>query len=259
MKSGTTGRGRPGPVDLGPVRPVTVSRLSELVAEQIRDFIVSEDLAENIRLPSERDLAARFGASRPTVSQALRTLSLMGLVEIRPGSGAYVVHRPDRIITASVSLMLDLDRESVADLAELRLWLESIGVQEAIRREPAGGLDEVRVAFNRLKESVGSSTSAWIAADTVFHAAVVRRSGNPFLTSIYESVHLAVIRYEHDPWIQTERVPAWLKPNVAGKLIAIHEPIMNALEEGDEEAALAAVRHHHEVMMEHVKRRHSPR
>ncbi|SDH41965.1 GntR family transcriptional regulator, transcriptional repressor for pyruvate dehydrogenase complex [Sinosporangium album] len=252
---GRAGRGRPGPVDLGPVRPVTVSRLSELVAEQIREFIVSEDLAENTRLPSERDLATRFGASRPTVSQALRTLSLMGLVEIRPGSGAYVVHRPDRIITASVSLMLDLDKESVSDMAELRLWLETMGVREAVRREPAGDLDEVRTAFKRLKESVGGGTSAWIAADTVFHAAVVRRSGNPFLTSIYESVHMAVIRYEYEPWIQAERVPAWLKPNAASKLIAIHEPIMSALEEADEEAAVAAVLHHHEVMLDHLKRR----
>jgi GntR family transcriptional repressor for pyruvate dehydrogenase complex len=189
------------------------------------------------------------------VSQALRTLSLMGLVEIRPGSGAYVVHQPDRIMTASVSLMLDLDRESVTDLAELRLWLETIGVREAVRREPPTDLSEVRAAFVRLKESAGS-VSAWIAADTVFHATVVRRSGNPFLASIYESVHTAVIRYEHDPWIQSERVPAWLKPGAAAKLIAVHEPIMSALERGDEEAGLVAVRQHHEVMMEHLSRSH---
>ncbi|GII96009.1 transcriptional regulator [Sinosporangium siamense] len=255
-KGSAAGSGRSGPVDLGPVRPVAVSRLSELVAEQIRDFIVSEDLAENTRLPSERDLAVRFGASRPTVSQALRTLSLMGLVEIRPGSGAYVVHRPDRSMTASVSLMLELDKESVAELAELRLWLETIGVQEAVRRGAGGDLTEVRAAFERLKDGAGSA-SAWIAADTVFHATVVRRSGNPFLASIYESVHTAVIRYEYDPWIQSEKVPAWLKPSAAAKLIAIHEPIMQALEQGDEEAALEAVLRHHEVMLDHLQRRGS--
>ncbi|WP_176955725.1 FadR/GntR family transcriptional regulator [Sinosporangium album] len=235
---------------------MAVSRLSELVAEQIRQFIVTEDLAENTRLPSERDLAVRFGASRPTVSQALRTLSLMGLVEIRPGSGAYVVHRPDRSMTASVSLMLELDKESVADLAELRLWLETIGVREAVRRGGTEGLDDVRAAFEKLKEAAGS-TSAWIAADTVFHATVVQRSGNPFLSSIYESVHTAVIRYEYDPWIQSEKVPAWLKPSAAGRLIAIHEPIMHALERADEDAAVSAVQNHHTMVMDHLGRRHT--
>ncbi|MFI6284228.1 FadR/GntR family transcriptional regulator [Streptomyces sp. NPDC051018] len=272
--------------ELRPVRPLTVSRLPDRVADQIREFIVAEDLAENTRLPAERDLAARFGTSRPTVSQALRTLSLMGLVEIRPGSGAYVVHRPDRAMTATVELMLDLDRDSVPHLARLRLWLETVAVREAVRavREnppaagsatrpgtgsgadrgsgagagtdfPAGArFADVHHAFDRLRESTGN-VSAWIAADTVFHAAIVRRSGNPFLTSIYESVHTAVIRYEYEPWIRSQSMPPWLAPGEAERLLAVHEPIRDAVEAGDEGAALEAVRRHHAVMMANLETR----
>lgn len=97
------------------------SRVSDEVAEEIRRLIEAEHLAEGTRLPSERDLAERFGASRPMVSQALRMLSLMGLVEIRRGSGAYVLRRPQTMVTASVTLMLDLDHGSVGELADLRL------------------------------------------------------------------------------------------------------------------------------------------
>ncbi|MGW6454529.1 FadR/GntR family transcriptional regulator [Streptomyces sp. NPDC055078] len=247
------------------MRPLTVSRLSDRVADQIREFIVAEDLAENTRLPAERELATRFGTSRPTVSQALRTLSLMGLVEIRPGSGAYVVHRPDRVMTATVGLMLDLDRESVPHLARLRLWLETVGVQEAVRAvrtarratrpDPrAADLADVRAAFARLRESVGN-VSAWIAADTVFHATIVRRSGNPFLASIYESVHTAVIRYEYEPWIRSQDMPPWLAPGEAERLLAVHEPIMNAIESADERAALEAVRRHHDLIMTNLETR----
>ncbi|MER5769488.1 FadR/GntR family transcriptional regulator [Streptomyces sp. NPDC001985] len=239
---------------LRPTRPLAVSRLSDRVADRIREFIVAEDLAENTRLPAERELAVRFGTSRPTVSQALRTLSLMGLVEIRPGSGAYVVHRPDRVLTATVGLMLDLDRDSVRHLARLRLWLETTGVQEAVRavgaapRDEAAGLPDVRAAFERLRESAGN-VSAWIAADTVFHATIVRRSGNPFLSSIYESVHTAVIRYEYEPWIRTQSTPPWLAPGEAERLLAVHEPILEAVEAADETAALEAVRRHHDTVM----------
>ena len=100
-----------------------VTRVSDEVAEEIRRLIMRENLAEGARLPSERDLAERFGASRPMVSQALRMLSLMGMVEVRRGSGAYVLRHPQAMVTASVTLMLDLDHGSVGDLAELRLWL----------------------------------------------------------------------------------------------------------------------------------------
>src|SRR5690348_17725432 len=128
--------GRPRAADLAGIQPVSPRRVSDQVADQIRLLITQERLAEGARLPAERDLAERFGVSRPMISQALRMLSLMGLVEIRQGSGAYVLRRPQGMVTASVGLMLDLDHGSLADLAELRLWLETLGVTHAAQREP---------------------------------------------------------------------------------------------------------------------------
>ena len=123
------------PVDLPGIHPVRLPRVSDEVAEQIRRLIVSEQLAEGARLPAERELADRFEVSRPMVSQALRMLSLMGLIEIRRGSGAFVLRRPQAMVTASVGLMLDL-HGSVGELAELRLWLETLGVVHAAQRQP---------------------------------------------------------------------------------------------------------------------------
>ena len=76
---------RSQPVDLPGIRPVLLPRVSDEVAEQIRRLIVGEQLAEGARLPAERELADRFEVSRPMVSQALRMLALMGLIEIRRG------------------------------------------------------------------------------------------------------------------------------------------------------------------------------
>src|SRR5215510_14141221 len=72
--------------DLAGIQPVSSRRVSEQVADQIRVLITRERLAEGDRLPPERDLAELFGVSRPMVSQALRMLSLMGLIDIRQGS-----------------------------------------------------------------------------------------------------------------------------------------------------------------------------
>jgi GntR family transcriptional regulator, transcriptional repressor for pyruvate dehydrogenase complex len=238
------------PVDLPGIQPVLLPRVSDEVAEQIRRLIVSEQLAEGARLPAERELADRFGVSRPMVSQALRMLSLMGLIEIRRGSGAYVLRRPQAMVTASVGLMLDL-HGSVSELAELRLWLETLGVVHAAQRQPSE-TDDLGDALRRLAGSTGSAP-AWIAADTEFHAMAVRAAGNTYLTAMYEGVHAAVLTHEYEHWVRTETEPAWLTASGAPALLDLHQAIYDAIIAVDAGAARAAVLRHHEVMLDHLR------
>ena len=237
--------------DRAGLRPVLVPRVSDEVAEQVRRLIVTEQLAEGARLPAERDLADRFAVSRPMVSQALRMLSLMGLVEIRRGSGAYVLRRPQAMVTTSVSLMLDLGPGSLDELAELRLWLETLGAVNAAERPAPEAAGAVEAALRRLTGATGSA-AAWVAADTVFHAAAVRAAGNTYLTAVYESVHTAVLSREYEQWVQTETEPSWLDPSGAPVLLALHQAIYDAVAAGNPEAARVAVQRHHEVMLAHL-------
>jgi GntR family transcriptional regulator, transcriptional repressor for pyruvate dehydrogenase complex len=230
------------------------ARLSDEVADQIRHLITSENLAAGARLPSERQLATQFETSRPTVSQALRTLSLMGLVEIRQGSGAYVLRSPETMVAASLNLMLDLDRSSVGELLQLRLWLETLGVEEAARREPHLGdheVGEIEGALERLAQTDGTA-STWIAVDTLFHATIVRSAGNPYLAAVYESIHTAALKYEFDRWIEREAIPTWLEDTRRDERWALHRPIADAVIRRDWRAAREAVWRHHQVMRQHV-------
>ena len=253
-------RRRPDPVDLPRTERLAVTRLSDDLADRIRRLIISEDIAQGARLPPERDLAERFGASRPTVNQALRALSLMGLVEIRRGSGAYVVRRPETMVTASVNLMLDLDQHSLSDLMQLRLWLETLGAREAAGRapEPVPGETAIAEALRRLGVSArdvsARDASEVIAADTVFHATVVRSAGNLYLGAIYESVHTAVLSFEYRGWVDTESVPDWLRDTSPEQHLALHEPIATAVRNRDPDAAARAVAAHHQVMLDHLRR-----
>ncbi len=246
----------PGTAAFAEITPITVTRLADSVADQIRGLIVSENVEEGTRLPSERDLAERFGASRPTVSQALRTLAVMGLVEIRRGSGAYVLRRPETMVTASVNLMLDLDGDgqSLDHLMQLRLWLETIGVTHATTREPPleqAEVDTLLAALERLRAAAGHP-SEWIADDTVFHAAGVRSAGNPYLVAIYESVHTAIVSKQLQQWVEAEEIPSWLGDTTPEDQLSLHEPIARAVIDRDPEAARQAVLVHHQVMYEHL-------
>lgn len=237
------------------VRPKGLPLVAEDVAEQIQQFIISRNLPEGERLPSERDLAEILGTSRPTVSQAIRILVVKGLVQSRRGSGTYVSRRPQQSLAATVNLMLDLDRESVHHLNDLRLWLETMGVVQAIERATEEEIEECQNALDELKESTGD-ISAWMSADTQFHATLVRASHNPYLTSIYESVHTTLIEYEYHAWVDQGAVPKWLKKSEAAAVNALHEPILRAVRDRDEEAGRIAVLHHHYVMAQHLTASH---
>lgn len=221
------------------------------LAARIQELIVGEGLEEGVRLPSERDLAEWFSTSRPTVSQAIRMLVVRGLVESRRGSGAYVRRRPEATLAASVDLMLHLNRESLAHLSELRLHLESTGVGLAVDRATEAQLAEASDALDALRSAAGD-TAAWMGADTRFHAALVGAAGNPYLLSIYESVHTTLVDYEYRDWVERGDVPAWLRPEQSAAQFELHEPILAGVRARDREATAAAVLHHHEVMTEHL-------
>ena len=221
------------------------------IAGQIEQLIASAGLPEGVRLPSERDLALLTGASRPTVSQAIRILIVRGLIESRRGSGAYVRRKPETSLAATVSLMLSLDNESAVHLNDLRLWLEGDGITQAIRLSTPAEVEAGETALRQLAAAAGN-TSAWISADTHFHATLVRASHNPYLASIYESVHETLINYEYRNWIGSGTVPGWLRPDEGPGLTALHEPILAAVRDRDEEAGRVAVLRHHRVMAQHL-------
>lgn len=228
--------------------------IAEDLAAHIQSLIISERLEEGTRLPSERDLATLLSTSRPTVSQAIRVLVVRGLVESRRGSGAYVRRRPEATLAASVDLMLNLNEGSISHLSELRLLLESTGVSLAIDRGAADQLEEATAALDALRDAAGD-TAAWMSADTRFHAALVRASGNPYLYSIYESVHTSLVDYEYRDWVARGDVPQWLRPEQAAVQFELHEPILHSVRAGLRDEAAAAVLHHHDVMAEHLAAR----
>src|SRR3954463_5712653 len=98
------------------LQAVSNRKLYIQIADQIRDQIVSGDVAPGRQLPSERDLAVSLGVSRPTVREALIALEVAGLVEVRVGVGVFV-RKPN---TANESLP-ELSRSPIEIMAVRRL------------------------------------------------------------------------------------------------------------------------------------------
>src|SRR4051812_31963066 len=79
---------------LGAIRGAAMAetqRLYERIAKQLANEIAHGDYKIGQRLPSERELAQSFSVSRPTIREAIIALELDGLVDVRTGSGVYVM------------------------------------------------------------------------------------------------------------------------------------------------------------------------
>ncbi len=239
-------------VDVGAFRPLGRQRLADGIVDQIRRLIVDEGLQAGARLPAERKLAERVGSSRAVVAQALRSLALMGLVEIRPGSGAYVLRDPGSMVSASLNVMVDLRHGSLDQLCQLRLWLETLGAVEAMAGPARGavieGLDETLAQLGQ--ETAGAASL--VAADTNFHARLVAGASNPYLSTLYESVHTAILELEYDQWVRTDDAPEWLGSEHASEHRALHLAVRDALAREDEQALRGSLGDHHRAMLDHL-------
>jgi GntR family transcriptional repressor for pyruvate dehydrogenase complex len=223
--------------------------MADRVAEQIRSYIVDQQLAEGARLPSERRLAELVGSSRLTVSQALRSLALQGLITIRPGAGAFVLREPGTMVDASLELMLRLEPDSLAEAAQLRFLLELAAARQALAMAPLA-LERLAHALDGLRQARGASQ--WIAADTVFHLEVVNLSSNRYLTNLFGSVHAALVGKAYAQWVEAKQVPGWLRGKHFDEQIALHEPIADALRRGSRRALDRALIHHQEAVLEQM-------
>jgi GntR family transcriptional repressor for pyruvate dehydrogenase complex len=230
------------------IEPIT--RIADRVAEQIRKYIIEEGLAEGDRLPSERQLAEQVGSSRLTVSQALRQLALQGLVNIRPGAGAFVLRNPASMVDASVSLMLRLEPDSLGEAAHMRFLLELTAGRQAIAH-PGGDLGALDRALADLSGARGSAAE-WIAADTVFHTEIARLAGNRFLTSMFAGVHTSVVGQAYAGWVTAKKPPRWLTGAAFQEQIALHEPMAKALAGGRRAEFDRAAIAHQRALLSHL-------
>lgn len=116
--------------------PVRSTRAFEEICAQIRREIRRGSLSADDRLPSERDLAERFGVSRSTVREALRTLEFGGLVRLYKGvkGGAFVQRGDARPIMQTVEDLLALGGLSLQEYTEARVGVQSVIIQLACER-----------------------------------------------------------------------------------------------------------------------------
>ncbi len=221
--------------------PITQPKsASETIAEQLRQVIASGTIGAGEKLPSENELARTFEVSRPVVREALRGLTMMGIVESRKGGGCYVTDLTAPRLMEPLSFYLSLRDYSMDEMFRARVLIDSElarGAALAVDQEQVASLKKmVRMGFELTDDPVG-----FRVMDAQFHALIATAGGNAFLHSVSQSLYgLAV-----DLRRKASEMPGVLKQSARD-----HEAIALAIEAGDPDAAGNAMTRHVENIRE---------
>ena len=136
------------------VKPVHKELLHAKIADAIMEYIKVNQLSEGDKLPSERILAEQFVTSRNSVREALRVLERDNIIEVRPGSGAFV-----RAHEESVSFYLKLWKVNYIEILEILEILEGNMVKKIcgkLSREQIRPLEEYLQQMEQNAEKTGT-------------------------------------------------------------------------------------------------------
>lgn len=209
-------------------------RLYRQVADQIRTLIGTGELVVGERLPAERELAERFGISRPTVREALIVLELEGLVQIRMGSGVYIMRKP----AAGPAVLPVDDSDGPFEILQARCIVESAIAEEAARCAGPECIATLDANLDLMQDALGDPDRA-VALDCAFHGAIIDIIGNSALKRFTGLV------YDRRSSPYFERLASYFEGPHTWKLaLDEHRVIRDAIAAADPSAAREAMRAH---------------
>lgn len=138
-------------------------------------------------LAPERELSLQLGVSRPVLREALRALSMMGVVEIMHGVGT-IVRCPDvSVLSEFFAFAMAQQSEMADDVMEARMAIEYHAARLACTRATLADLERLRAALDKIRVTI-DDTPAAAAADYEFHDALVGAGHSPTLLCMYRAV-----------------------------------------------------------------------
>jgi GntR family transcriptional repressor for pyruvate dehydrogenase complex len=216
---------------------VVVPKASDVLANHLREQILTGKLAEGAALPVERVLASSVGLSRGTVRDALRVLEIEGLVTTRPGrAGGSFVRRPDATtLQRSLNVLVSGRGVRFTSLLETRDALEPAAAGLAALHRTDADLRRLDEVSQLLRESV-EDIPRFLQHNVEWHVAVVAASHNEIMHIILDSLSRAILT-------ATDRSD-FNSPRTMADTLTAHERILEAIRRGDPQRAAKSMEKH---------------
>lgn len=214
-----------------PLQAVEPRRLYRQIAEQIAQLIASGEFLPGSRLPAERELAASLGVSRASVREAIISLEIGGLVEVRVGTGIFVA------ATAAPRGSASDEGPGPFELLDARKLVEGeIAALAAVRSQKVD-IDALRQSVRDMEAGI-QDFALREAIDREFHLRLAKATGNGSL----EVVVAGLWDQRAELWGRMQQ--HFHTAELALKTIEDHDAIVAAIADHDADAARAAMQRH---------------
>lgn len=204
------------------------------VARRLMDLFTSGAIEPGTRLPPERQLAATLEVGRSAVREALAALEILGIVDVRAGSGTYLRGTASDLLPQTLRWGLLIGRRSTSDLLDVRSGLEIYAARLAARRADARHVARMATSLDRMR-SAETELATFARADADFHNALTEAAGNDALVDLLHVVRSLLQVYADRAVHDTD---------AARLAIAEHDAVFRAVERGDEDDAASAMAVH---------------
>jgi GntR family transcriptional repressor for pyruvate dehydrogenase complex len=224
-------------------RTIAKSAVAEGIVTQLLSMIREKQLRSGDKLPPERELAVMMDVSRPSLREALRTLSIMGIIELRHGSGIYITALEPARLVAHLDFVFSLDDSTYLQLFETRKALEPPICALAAQRITEQELAQLEECLARSRLGL-TDYAAYLQADLDLHEIITNAASNPLLQRFMNSLRSLG---------KASRARTATLPGVVEQTIQDHLNIIQALRTHQPPAAHLAMLVHLEHVEAHLK------
>ena len=158
-------------------------KLSDQVALRIRQDIRENKYKAGDRIPAEPELMKIYAVGRSSIREAVKSLAMAGVLEVRQGDGTYI-----REAGEEVSIDQRLRNADFDDINAVRILLEEEIVRLAAAHHTPEDLSEIEKYLTERKQAIiEENRDACTNADIAFHMAIANASGNKVLAALYQN------------------------------------------------------------------------
>ena len=216
--------------------PMEVPKASDVLANELRERILSGEYPEGTPLPPERELVVQTRMSRTTVREALRILEVQGLIRIKAGraGGAFVQQPGEENVASSLELLIRGRRLRLASVHETREAIEPSCARLAALHRTTGDLRRLEATNEAIAAS--ADLDGFLRANVDWHVAVATASHNEILTGIMMALSRAIYT--------TTNNEGFINDEVRAITVRAHRSVTRAIKDRDPDAAVRRMSRH---------------
>lgn len=218
-------------------------KLYQIVVDYIKEEIKQDRLRIGNKLPTERELSAKLNLGRNSIREALRTLSSLGVIDSRQGSGNYLTGDISKFFTDSFDILTLINKTNPTEINQMRRALEVEALRQLIQlvtEEQVQLLQEIADRIDTMEQVERSEE------DLHFHQKIVEFCGNTLMlmtSTALSAVFLSNVdrnlrSLDEEGLLETHRC---------------HHQLVDALREKDFDAGIRAISTHYDIVDERLR------